>query len=166
MYIPEFSYIGYGHVRPCCSWSSSVPRSMWHPPWCKSLHQATINQFGVDRCQYLHTRLMLFDHTMKVQDGAHIGQAFDSSIQMRKLAVQRGVVQRIFHGRTRMPGIQLQQVNVQHHLCSKQWSTHLARWRIHCNQSQQLSPRNQQIHLINEITLARALCDHLESGVG
>ena len=45
-------------------------------------------------------------------------------------------------------------------------SARLARWRTLCGQRQQLSPRNHQSHLIEKLTLARALGHKLESGLG
>ena len=58
----------------------------------------------------------------------------------------------------------LQQVNAQHHFGGKRRAPRLACRRMRRYQGQQLGPWNHQIHLIEELTLARAFGDQLESG--
>lgn len=60
----------------------------------------------------------------------------------------------------------LQQTNAQYHLGGKRRTTCFARRRMWRNQGQQFSPRNHQVHLVKKFTLARALGDQLEFGVG
>jgi hypothetical protein len=60
----------------------------------------------------------------------------------------------------------LQQVNAQHHFGGKRRTPRLACRRMRRYQGQQLGPRYHQVHLIQELTLARALGDQLESGAG
>ena len=129
-------------------------------------HQTSIDQFGVDRCQYLLPQSVLFEQMAKAQDGALIGQACDAHIQVCKLAVKGDVVQGLFHGGVRVPEELLQQVNAQHHLGGKRRAACLARRRMWRNQHQQLRPRNHQIHLVQKLTLARAFGDQLESSLG
>jgi hypothetical protein len=129
-------------------------------------HQAAINQFGVDGSQYLPAQLVRFQQMPEAQDGAFIGQACDARIQVRKLPVQRDVVQGLFHGRVGVAEELLQQVNAQHHFGGKRRPSRLARGRMRCNQRQQLGPRDHQVHLIQELTFARAFGDQLESGAG
>ena len=58
----------------------------------------------------------------KAQDGGLIRQAHGAGVQPCKLAVQRGVVQRFFHGRIAQTEPLLQKVNAQHGLNSKRWT--------------------------------------------
>ena len=58
-----------------------------------------------------------------------------------------------FHGRNRLPEKLLQQVNTQLHHCRNRWPTHRVGWSMLCDQSQQLSPRAHQIHLIQNARL-------------
>ena len=129
-------------------------------------HQAALDQLGVDGGQNLLAQLVLFEDVAKPQDGALIGQPGDARIQPGKLAVQRDVIQGLFHGRVRVAKQLLQQVDAQHHLGGEWWAPCLARRRMRCNQRQQLRPRDHKVHLVQKLTLARALGDQLESTVG
>ena len=129
-------------------------------------HQPAINQFGIDSRQYLRAQVVLLEHVSKAQDGAFIRQSGDARIELGKLAVQRDVMQCLFHGRVGMPKELLQQMNAQHHLSGKRWAPRLASRCMRRNQGQQLRPRNHQVHLIQKLTLARALGDKFESGGG
>lgn len=56
-------------------------------------------------------------------------------------------------------------MNAQHHVGGKRCSACLSRRRTRRNQGQQPIPRDHQVHLIQKLTLARALADQLESRV-
>ena len=114
----------------------------------------------------LQAELVLFQQMSEAQDGAFVRQSCDADVEPGKLAVQRDVVQRFFHGRVGVTKELLQQMNAQHHLGGKRRPTCLARRRMWRNQRQQLRPRDHQVHLVKKLTLARALGDQLESGVG
>jgi hypothetical protein len=129
-------------------------------------HQPAVNQFGIDSRQYLRAQVVLLEHVSKAQDGALVGQPGDTRIQLGKLAVQRDVMQGLFHGRVGVSKELLQQMNAQHHLSGKWRAPRLASRCMRRNQGQQLRPRNHQVHLIQKLTLARALGDKLESGGG
>ena len=60
----------------------------------------------------------------------------------------------------------LQQKNAQHHFSCKRRVPRLASRCMKRNQGQQLRPRNHQVHLVQEFSLARALGDKFESGEG
>ena len=47
--------------------------------------------------QNLRRQLVLLQQVAKAQDGAFVGQAGEAGIQVCELAVQRDVVQRLFH---------------------------------------------------------------------
>jgi 3'-phosphoadenosine 5'-phosphosulfate (PAPS) 3'-phosphatase len=83
-----------------------------------------------------------------------------------RLLVQRDVMQRLFHGGVRVAKELLEQVYAQHHLCGKRRPTGLTRWRVRCNQRQQLRPRDHHVHLIKELPLARALGDQFKPSGG
>jgi len=129
-------------------------------------HQPAVNQFGIDSRQYLRAQVVLFEHVPKAQDGTLIGQPGDASIEFGKLAVQRDVMQGLFHGRVGVAKELLQQMNAQHHLSGKRRAPRLASRCMRCNQGQQLRPRYDQVHLVQKFTLARALGHKFESGGG
>ncbi len=85
---------------------------------------------------------------------------------MGKLAIQGNIVQCFFHGRVRQPEPLLQKVDSQHGGDCKRWASRLASRRVRLNQSYQRSPRHDQIHFIEKLTLARSLGDQLKSGRG
>ena len=116
--------------------------------------------------QYLHAQVVLLKHVPKAQDGAFIGQAVDAGIELGKFAVQRDVVQSFFHGRVGVPEELLQQMDAKHRLGGKRCTPRLAGRCMRSNQGQLLRPMNDRVHLVQELTLARALGDKLESGVG
>ncbi len=93
----------------------------------------------------------------KAQDGALIGQSGDARIELGKLAVQRDVMQGLFHGGVGVSKELLQQMNAQHHVSGKRRAPRLASKCVRRNQPQQLRPRNHQVHLVQKFTLARAL---------
>lgn len=129
-------------------------------------HQASLNQPGIDRGQYLLSELVRFQQMPEAQDGAFVGQSCDAGVETGKLPVQRDVVQCFFHRRIGVTEELLQQVNAQHHFGGKWRAPCLACRRMRRYQGQQLGPRYHQVHLIKELTLARALGDQLESGAG
>ena len=88
---------------------------------------------------------------------------------MGELAVKRRVVQGLFHGWIGQTEPLLQEVNSQHGLdCEGRAAAFDARAhrRERLDQTHQFSPRNNQAHLIEKHTLARALSDKLESAGG
>ena len=129
-------------------------------------HQPAIDQLGIDSRQYLGAQVVLHEHVSKAQDGALVGQSGDARIELGKLAVQRDVMQGLFHGRVGVSKELLQQMNAQHHLSGKRRAPRLASRCVWGNQPQELRPRNHQVHLIQKLTLARALGDKFESGGG
>ncbi len=65
-------------------------------------HQASFNQPGIHRGQYLRTALVFFQQGSKARAGAFNGQSCDADIEPGKMPVKRDVVQRLFHGGIRM----------------------------------------------------------------
>jgi hypothetical protein len=66
---------------------------------------------------------------------------------------------RLFHGRVRQVEPLLQKVNAQHRFHSKRWTPTFGttRRRVWRNQAHKLSPRHDQVHLVEELALARSL---------
>jgi len=108
-------------------------------------HQSAINQFGIDSRQYLRAQVVLLEPVSKAQDCAFIRQSGDARIELGKLAVQRDVMQGLFHGRVGVSKELQQQMNAQHHLSGKRRALRLASRRMRRNQGQQLRPRNHQV---------------------
>jgi len=171
--VPLVALLGLVHLRisltravlgraGCCNQSGIHDRTSLE-------HQAFGDQGGVDRGQQLSAQVVLFEQVTKAQDRAFIGQAGDAPIELRKLAVQRDVMQSLFHGRIRQTKPLLQEVNAQHGLDGKGWTAAFGARARRCkrlDQTHQFPPRNNKAHLIEKHTLARALGDKLESAAG
>ncbi|CQR41666.1 conserved hypothetical protein [Thiomonas sp. CB3] len=121
-------------------------------------------ELGVDRLQDLRAQVVRFEQVAKPQDGALVGQARGADIKLGKFAVQRDVVQGLFHRRIGVPEELLQQVNAQHDLGGKRRPAGLACGRMWRDQGQQLRPRNHPVHFVEKFPLARALRSKLKSG--
>ena len=129
-------------------------------------HQAARHQAGVDGAQDLRSQRVLLQQMAKAQDGALVGQAGDAGIKPSELAVQRDVVQGLFHRRIGVAEKLLQQVNAQHRLKRKGRAPCLSRRRTRGNERQQIRPGDHLLHLFQERSLARALAGQLESTLG
>ena len=129
-------------------------------------HQAIARQCGVDGVQQLDTQVVFFEKMAEPQDGALIGQSSRPRVQMSKLAIQGHIMQGFFHGRVRQSKPLLQEVDAKHGCHCARWASRLCRWSVRFNQLLQLSPRHNQIHLIEKFALARSLCNQLETGGG
>ena len=126
--------------------------------------QATLRQHGVDGGEDLRTQVVRFEQVAKAQDGALVRQARDAHVEPGKLAVQRDVVQGIFHRRVGVAEELLQQVNTQHDLGCKRRSSGLAARGVRSDQGKQLRPRDHLVHLVEKFPLACALRCKLKSG--
>jgi hypothetical protein len=100
----------------------------------------------------------------KAQDGALVGQAAHAGVQLGELAVQRHIVQALFHGQIAQAEPLLHAVNAQLGLRGKGRPTCLARRGVRLDQAQEFSPRHHQIHLIEQV--APALGDQLTNSLG
>ena len=73
--------------------------------------------------------------------------SFQMSCHLSHVAVQRGVKERIFHGRTGQREPLLHEGNTQHGVQSERWLTGLVLWVIRRNQLNQGRPRNDLFYL-------------------
>ena len=96
------------------------------------------------------------------EDGALISQAANTRIEPRKLTVQRGVVQGLFHGRVRQGEPLLHEVDAQQRLHGKGRTARLACGGVGLDLSNELCPWDHKIHLIKELALACPLGGELE----
>lgn len=62
----------------------------------------------------LHAQTMLFEQVAKPQNGRFIRQAAGARVKVRELAIQRHIVQRLFHSRITQSKPLLQEMNAQH----------------------------------------------------
>jgi hypothetical protein len=114
---------------------------------------------GVDGRQDLQAQIVRFKQMAKPQDGAFVGKMVLPHVQSGKLTEHRRVVQRLFHGRVRQVEPLLQKVDAQHCFHRKRWTPTFGttRRRVWRNQAHKLSPRHDQVHLVEELALARSL---------
>ena len=129
-------------------------------------HQAFGCQGGVNGGQQLDAEVVFFQQMAEPQDGGLIGQTPNAGVQVGKLAVQRNVLQCLFHGRIRQAKPLLQEVNAQHGVHRKWRALRLARRCERLDQRNQLAPRNNQIHLVKKFALACYLGDQLKPAGG
>jgi len=108
-----------------------------------------------------------FEQVTETKNGALVGQVVLTGIQTHELTEQRHVVQRFFHRWVREVEPLLQEVDTQHRLDGKRWSSALgARGRcMRRDQRHQLGPGHHQVHLVQELALARPLGLALESAL-
>ena len=122
-------------------------------------HQALLGQPGVDGGQQLGRQLVLLQQVAKAKDGGLVGHA-RGALQAGKAAVQRALVQFLFHGRIAQVPPQLQAMDAQHRLDGKRRP---ATQRLVCtagmrlDQRHQLRPRHHLVHLVEEDLLAGLL---------
>ena len=129
--------------------------------------QAFGRQRGVDSGQDLNAQVVCFEHVAKAQDGALVGKVVFPHIQSCELTKHRGVVQRFFHGGVGQVEPLLKEVNAQHGVhCKRRATAFGARLGgVRCNQRHQLGPRHHEVHLVEELALARPLGLALESAL-
>lgn len=70
----------------------------------------------------LHAQTILFEPVAKPQNGRFTRQAAGSRVKVRELAIQRHIVQRLFHSRITQSKPLLQEMNAQHGFNCK-WRT-------------------------------------------
>jgi GalNAc-alpha-(1->4)-GalNAc-alpha-(1->3)-diNAcBac-PP-undecaprenol alpha-1,4-N-acetyl-D-galactosaminyltransferase len=132
-------------------------------------HQAFGGQGGVDSGHDLQAQVVRFEQVSKPQDSALVGQPHSARIQSGELAVERDIVQGLFHGRVRQAKPLLREVDAQHRLhCKGGASTFGARANrcVRLDQSHQLRPRHHQAQFIEKHTFAHALRHKLEYSGG
>lgn len=110
------------------------------------------NQRGIDR------RAGLQHHALG-------GQAHHAFGQLFNVAEQRHVGQRFFHRRIGRADPLLQEVDAQHRLDRKRGPSDLSTRAVRLDQRDQLRPRHNPIHLVEELALARLLGRQLEAQV-
>lgn len=138
-------------------------RGIDHGP---ALEQQTLGrQRGVDSGKDLQAQVVGFEQVAEPKNGALVGQVVFPGIQTHELAEQRHVVQRFLHRRVREVEPLLDEVDAQHGLDGERWASALGArgrcmWR---DQRHQLCPGHHEVHLIEELALARSFGLALES---
>ena len=117
--------------------------------------QALGGQLGVDHLQYLRAQLVLFEQMAKSQDVDAVGNTLGAA-DAHKVTVEVGLEQNIFGPQVRQSKPLLQAMNAQHHCQIKGRTSRLGHRCVRCDQCQQLAPRHDLLHLIEQDLLARA----------
>ena len=117
--------------------------------------QAMGGQFGVDHLQDLGAQLVRFEQMTKSQDADSVGNALGAA-DAHEVAVKAGLKQSLFGPQVRQPKPLLQTVNAQHHCQIKRGAPRLGHRCVRGDQCQQLAPRHDLLHLIEQGLLARA----------
>jgi len=92
--------------------------------------QAPGRKQGVDGGHDLRGQVIDFEQAAKPQDGALVGQPAHAGVEPRKLAVQRRVVQSLFHGGVRQGEPLLHEVDAKQRLYAKGRPASLAGGRM------------------------------------
>ena len=127
--------------------------------------QTFTRQGGIDGGHQHLAQRIGFEQMTESQNRALIRQSGGPRIKLGKLTVQGHIMQRLFHGGIAQAKPLLQEVNPQHRLNGKGRAASLARRCKRLDHFNQLAPRHHQIHLIQELTFARALADQFKSGL-
>jgi hypothetical protein len=136
-------------------------------------HQALGGQGGIDGGQQLDVQIVLFKQMAwtwsfaKPHEGSLLGKTNSSRIEPCKFAIQRGIVQGLFHRRVRDAKPLLQEVNLQQGLNHKRRASSFGRYATGCkrlNQAIKFGPRHHLVHLVEEHAFACSLGDKLKSG--
>jgi hypothetical protein len=102
----------------------------------------------------------------KTPDGALVGQAGHANIKLGELAVQRHIVQGLFHGWSVQAKPLQYEVNAQHGVYYKGRTAHLARRRVRRDLRRKLCQQHYQVHLVKKLAPTRAFGGYRESGSG
>ena len=100
-------------------------------------------------------QLVAFQQVTEAQNADPIGDTIHAT-KACKLAVQRHVKQRLFHGHVTQAKPLLQKVDAQHGLGAKGWTSSLGPdlGRVRLNERDKLRPRHHRVHLLQEHLLA------------
>ena len=128
-------------------------------------HQTLGGERGVDRGEHLGGQAVFLQQVAEPQDRALVGQPHHALGQLRKLAEQRHVEKRLFHGRVRQAEPLLQEVDAQHRLDGKRRPAGLRSGAVRLDQRHKLRPRHNAVHLVEELALARLLRRQLQTQV-
>ncbi len=167
--VPLVSLLGLVHLR--VTGTSAVLGGCRHSNQ-RGIHHRTLleqqtlgAQRGVDGGQDLDAQVVGLQQVAEPKDGALVGQVVFAHVQAGKVTKHGCVVQRLLHGRVRQVEPLLKEVDAKHGLHSKRRAASFgaARRRVWSNQRHQLSPRNHQVHLVQELALACPLGLALES---
>mmetsp|Transcript_39182 Transcript_39182/g.92016 ORF Transcript_39182/g.92016 Transcript_39182/m.92016 type:complete len:247 (-) Transcript_39182:3189-3929(-) len=122
-------------------------------------HESLLGQAGIDRGQHLRRELVLLQQVSKAQDGGLVGHA-RCPFKTDETAVQRPLVQFLFHRRIAQVPPQLQAVDAQHGLDGERRPAAQRLMRtsgMRLDQRHQRGPGHHLVHLVEEDFLAGLL---------
>lgn len=167
--VPLVAFLGLVHLRVACA------RAVLGGARCRNqrgIHhgalleqQALGTERGVDGSQDLQAQVIGFEQVAEAKNGALIGQMVFPYVQAGELTKHRCVVQSLFHCRVGQVEPLLQEVDAQHRLHGKRRASAFGsrRWRVRGDQRNQFGPWHHQVHLVEELALARPLGLALET---
>lgn len=127
-------------------------------------HQATHPEHGVDGLKEFLGQVVFLQQVTETQDADPIGQS-GVCTQSRKVAVQRRLEQGFFHGEVAQAEELLQQVQAQHGLVRKGWTSGCLRWHHGRELRNKIGPRNDAVHQLQQFHLARSLRAQVQAKV-
>src|SRR6478609_12129391 len=100
---------------------------------------------------------MGFEQVPKPQDGRFIRKTGPCTVETREFAIQRHIIEGLFHRWIRQTEPLLDEVNAQHRRNRKWRTASLPLWIMRLDQLNQPRPRHHSFHLVQKLPLARAL---------
>ena len=117
--------------------------------------QAVSAQLGIDDLQDLGAQVVLFEQMTKSQDADPIRNSL-GAVDAHEVTVEAGLEQGLFSSQVRQAKPLLQAVNAQHHCQIKRRASRLGDWCVGGDQGQQVAPRHDLLHFIEQDLLAGA----------
>jgi hypothetical protein len=111
--------------------------------------QAMCGQFGVDDLKDLRAQLVFFEKMPEPQDADPVSNALGAA-DAHEVAIKAGLEQGFFSAQIGQTKPLLQTVDTQHHCNVKRWASRLGHRCARRYQRQQLSPRHDLLHLIEQ----------------
>ena len=126
--------------------------------------QALGGQLGVDHLQDLRAQVVFFEQMTKTQDADSVRNSL-SAADAYEVTVEVGLVRCSFGPQVRQTNPLLQAISAQHHCQIKRRTSYLGHRCMRRDQCQQLTPRHDLLHLIEQDLLARAPHVEIEAKV-
>ena len=120
----------------------------------------------VHRRKNLFAYAVLFDEVAEFTDGCLVRGSFSAEVDPDKFAHRLAVIEAIFGLRVRQIKPVLQEVDPQHSLDANRRTASLARGIMGLDQAAQLPPRDDSVHLAQEVLTLRLLVVGLKTYAG
>ena len=166
--VPLVALFDLVHLRitlTCAVFGRAGCRNQGGINYAASLEQQALGgQLGVDHLQDLRAQLVLFEQMTKSQDADSVRNSLCAT-DPHEVTVEAGLEQSLFGSKVRQTEPLLQTMNAQHH-CQIKWrASRLGDRCVWRDQRQQITPRHDLLHRIEQDLLARSARTQIEAKV-